>query len=594
MRIPRSGLERFVREIADQCLVSQVERAQRGAYYKNFLLYGSDEPSMPAMYNKTFSYIDELTSLLFSPISLRFHIGDADLPNVVEDAKGRAAATRLRHMCRQSDTDNVISEAVLWALCKGKTLIKQTYKRNAFSPWLVQPEALGVLHENHGKLDEDMEAFVHTIPITTHQFTRMVSGRADAEALIRKAKRYMRKPDNIGDAGSAKQVIVGGLYPFQPAGSPNPNTSRGIVDWMGGPSPTLDPKVMSSIMLMHEVWIWDDQTEDWVTFQIIGDDMLLMGKTHMFNALAYNPASGLANPTLKGQHPFREFCPNPLDNYFWGRSEIVNVAMLQEGMNSRITGINKMLRMEEDPSMKFTGSTGVNQNALARYKKPGGYFVDQNPNAKIEKDKESVPGDVWVALHEYERMFDDMGGLPPIARGKGESGVRSQGHAETLVRMFSPRFKDRALLVERSVESLGALCLDLAKVHESKRIIAWVPEAAAGAEAQKPNPLIIPPAPGQVAVPFMFADLDEDMSLTIDAHSASPAFSAEARSTIYDLFKIGAASAEQVIEHVDAPDPEGLIAGVQRRAAEKAAEIQKLQQNDPQAALKAIQGGKHK
>ena len=39
-----------------------------------------------------------------------------------------------------------------------------------------------------------MEAFVHTIPITTHQFTRMVSGRADAEALIRKAKRYMRTP----------------------------------------------------------------------------------------------------------------------------------------------------------------------------------------------------------------------------------------------------------------------------------------------------------------------------------------------------------------------------------------------------------------
>ena len=48
-------------------------------------------------------------------------------------------------------------------------------------------------------------------------------------------------------------------------------------------------------------------------------------------------------------------------------------------------------------------------------------------------------------LHEYERMFDAVMGLPPIARGKGDTGVRSKSHADTLVRQFSPREHDDVL-----------------------------------------------------------------------------------------------------------------------------------------------------
>src|SRR5437899_13104237 len=98
MKIPRSGLEKFVRQIADECLVSQMDRAQRGTFYKNWAMYGAEQPQDAAMFNKTFSYLDDLESLLYSPISLRFHIGDADLPNVLTEAKGRAAAAKLRAM----------------------------------------------------------------------------------------------------------------------------------------------------------------------------------------------------------------------------------------------------------------------------------------------------------------------------------------------------------------------------------------------------------------------------------------------------------------------------------------------------------------
>lgn len=577
MRIPGSKLERFVRGLIEQCLTSQQERISRGATYKSYFLVGSQGPENNVLYNKIWAYIDDLESLLYSPVSLRWHIGTPDSPSPLAQSKGRAAATHLHTKTRTSNTDTMVSEAVSWALVKGKCFIKMQYKRDNFAPDLIQPELMGVFQENRTKLDEDMECFVHSTYITPQQFARLIWNHPDKPDLLKKMKRYTRPgKGGISDTDQAmKQVIVGGLYPYQPQGTIPSNATRGIVDWMGGPSPALSPSLVESLVRLDELWVWDDERQDWATFQMIGDDMLIMGKYRILNAFAYNPSSKLEVPELKGHHPFVEFCPNRLDGYFWGRSEIVNVAMLQEAINSRLSGINGMLRRQEDPSYKFSGSTGVNQNALARFKKPGGYFSDPNPNAKIESNAPTIPEDLWASLHEYERMFDEMAGTPPIAKGRGESGVRSQGHAETLVRMFSPRFKDRALLVERDVESLGGLMLDLAKAHVDKRLTAWTTAQYAGVEADKAqNVFLLPPAPGLVPVPFTYGDLDDDASVTVDSHSGSPAFAAEARALAFDLFKIGAMSPEDVVEHVDAPNPESLIAGIERRAAEKAAYLQ--------------------
>ena len=79
-----------------------------------------------------------------------------------------------------------------------------------------------------------------------------------------------------------------------------------------------------------------------------------------------------------------------------------------------------------------------------------------------------------------------------------------------------------------------------------------------------------------MCVPFQLADLDDSMKLSVDSHSSSPAFAADAKNLIFDLFKIRAASTEDVVEHTDAPDPEGLIAGIMRReiAATKAHEAE--------------------
>jgi hypothetical protein len=514
-------------------------------------------------------------------VSLRFHIGDSDFPNIINEAKGRAAAARIRQLCRQADADSLISQAVGSSLVKGLGLTKQGFAKD-LSAVLVPPEEFGVLRENHNKLDKNMEAFTHSMMITRYQFSRLITGRPDEHELRAKAHRYMREsPGGLPDTtGSAMSIVVGGIYPLQAAGS-GVNPTRGIVDWMSQPKPDMDPKVEQELLEYRETWVWDDQRDDWATFSMIGDDIMVLGKYAISNALAYDPVNHISAPSLQGEHPFNTFCANPIPGYFWGMSEIAKLVLLQEAINARIVGTNKMLRKQEEPAVKFTGATGVNQNVVSRLNKPGGYYSDTNPNAKVERDKIDIPQDLWASLREYERMFDELMGLPPVAKGMGDSGVRSAQHAETLVRMFSPRFKDRALLIERDVESFGALTLDLAKAHVDQKLVAWAPKDAAGVEAIEDKDeaaMLQPPAPGLVPVYFTFADLPEGVSLTVDSHSSSPAFSQEAKGLAFDLLKVGAMSPSDLVEHVDAPDPAELQAAMMRRDIAKAAAVEKEQQ----------------
>lgn len=586
MRVPKSKLENFVAELTNECMVSRQRRIQRNSAYKNMYLLGSENPDNAAIFNKTYTYIDDVVSLLYSPISLRFNIAEYGTPTALDNAKFRVAASHLHSQVRSSCLDTMISAAVEWALVKGKTFIKELWGPTGLEPHLVQPEMMGVLQENRQKLDSNMEAFVHSTYITPYQFRRLIYNHPKREMLEKKAKRYMRAPkgDDPSDEGAMKQVIIGGLYPFQAAGAAPSNAKRGIVEWMQGPSPEIAPNLVQSLLRLDELWVWDDEQDDWSTFQQIGDDMLIMGEDFVTNALAYNPISGKKDKRLEGLHPFAEFCANKVDNYFWGRSEIVNVAFLQESINARINGINRMLRLQEDPPKKFRGVAGVNQNVLAKLNKPGGHWTDSSQNANVENMAPDITESLWGSLHEYERMFDEMGGLPPIAKGQGESGVRSQGHAETLVRMFSPRFKDRAMLVERDVEACGGLALDLCRAHVDDKMTAWVAPADAGIEADtSENIYRLPPVPGEVPVDFAFADLPEKVRVTVDSHSSSPAFAMEARGLVFDLFKIGAMDKQQVVEHVDAPDPEGLLAGIERRDAQQAAFLA----SNPEAAAKA-------
>lgn len=121
------------------------------------------------------------------------------------------------------------------------------------------------------------------------------------------------------------------------------------------------------------------------------------------------------------------------------------------------------------------------------------------------------------------------------------------------------------------MEACGGLALDLCRAHNTEKLTAWVAPNMAGIEANKePNVLRLPPIQGQVPVDFRFGDLPHGIKVTVDSHSSSPAFAMEARSLVFDLFKVGAMDASQLVEHTDSQNPEELIAGIERRAQQEA------------------------
>ena len=126
MKIPSKGVAGWAAEIIGQCAESRDERVNRGALYRNIYLTG-DENGDPAVYNKTFAYIDNLSSYLYSPVELRFGIEKYGSSTAADRAKAAAAASELHRYLRQSNVDTQIEEAVIWSLVKGKCFIKMLW-----------------------------------------------------------------------------------------------------------------------------------------------------------------------------------------------------------------------------------------------------------------------------------------------------------------------------------------------------------------------------------------------------------------------------------------------------------------------------------
>jgi hypothetical protein len=613
MKIPSRGTVGFVKQIRDQCSASRNERLQRGAMYRNLFLTG-DEDGNSAIYNKTFAFIDNVASYLFSPVELRYKIEIYGSPTAYDRAMNYAASSELNKYLRQGNVDTCIEQAVNWALVKGKTFIKLLWSEEGFEPYLIQPEYMGVLREDIEQLDRQ-EAFFQSSYYTYDRFRELIDNYPEDEKkdILRKVQKYL-EPSKGGDmpdrANKMKQVILGDLYPYQQSGNQNnANQNRGVVAWLGGPFPTLSPDLLESLVRMDEVWIWDDVRDDYTTFQLVGDDILLTGKDTHRNIFAdmYDPdnkekslKSDSDNP-LSGKHPFIEICPNPLDGYFWGRSELINVALLQKCISTRINGINSLLRRQEDPPRYFRRGTGMKQTEYSKLNKPGGYLVDTDQSAKeVQTLAPELPEGLFASLHEYEKMFDDMSGMAPVLQGRGESGVRAQGHAETLVRTASPRFKDRALLIERQAEAVGGLALDILKAKLAHRLTSWLmPKdqtlldkilSVAGINPKgiedKLAPdadLELPPVQGMKPMQFMMYQVNKNSKVVVDSHSSSPAFSNDTRSLLFELFKAGAITLEQLVMHTNPPGADTIIEDIRKAEIEK----QAFAEQHPEAVIEA-------
>jgi hypothetical protein len=593
MKIPSRNLAGFANDLIRQCSASMKMRAQRGLIFKNYFLTGSSDGN-PAIFNKTYAYIDNLASYLYSPVDLRFVVqpyGRNASP--ADRAKAHAATDELNLAVDDSNTDTVIEQAVLWGLVKGKVFTRTLWNGKGLETEVIQPEAIGVLRDDIDSLDKQ-EAFFHRTWMTQSRFAELIENHPNRDALFRKAGRYLTGSSTASDNGDqgGMPVLLGGQAfsgagPYTaagPGGSPTGNTNQNVAFWLASPPPMLDPQVLATLIPFNELWVWNSEVDDWTTIQIVGEDILIEGDRVLRNLFAdsLDPANKARkirdNPEnpLSERTPFREICANPVDGYMWGRSEVQNVGFLQESINARVNGINGLLRRQEDPPMLGTNITASAAQMNSRMRKPGGFMTEANPNASVKFIPPEIPEGLYLSVHENERMFDEMGGMPDVMRGHGDRGVRSHKQVETLTRNASPRFKDRALLIERQVAAIGSLCHRIQRAKVDRAIIAWMRPGAKSIEiAPLTDPTIEPPVEGMQGIEFMLHQVPDDWRVTVDGHSASPAFMYEEEQKAQLLAQQGAISKEMLINLLDPPHRDELAAEAMRAeiaAAQFAAE----------------------
>jgi hypothetical protein len=598
--IPKKNIGPWAKHLIDACSITLQPRIERGIRYRNTYLSGSAEGEKQ-VYPLVFKHIDKLSSWLFSPVELRYALEAEAHPSAADIAMARRGSTALNTKIRRGKVATCAAQVNVWSLVKGVCFLKLLWGEDGLEPHVVQPESMGVLREDQNSLDAQ-EAFCHYTFYTPDQFADKIGHYPNAAELLRKVGKSVetsRTGGNTPDQGSAlREIVMPGLYPYQSANA-GPSRGKGLANWMTPPSATLDPRVQAQLIRYDELWVKDSDRRDWTTIAMVGD-VVIDGELRHRNLLADpfdpdNPTKAIPadedNP-LSGHHPFVTFCPNRLDGYFWGMSEIELLELLQMSLNDRVNGINKLLRLQEDPPRVFSGST-IQQKAYSIGKKPGGMLSEANPAFKMQSLAPELPPGLWESLHEIVDMFRAMGGFTPSMQGMGDQGVRSNSQVESLIAVGSPEIKDRALLVEEAVEEVGGLALDILKAKDGTRYTGWImpsEESVVASIAMHDDNVIEVPAKGMKPVPFLLHQLSSDITVRVDSHSSSPAFAHETQQLMFALAKIGAATPEDVVARVHPPNEEGIIAGLERRAIAQAEMVAK----HPELAFKGAAGHKKK
>lgn len=539
-KIPRRKVGPWAREVIDQCTVSRGDRIQEVNTYKNFYFTGTSNGD-GAIDNEIYAEIDQLSSSLFSPVDPHYAITFDRNESDENRAIGSAAASYLSRDFQRHGVDEVFSEAVNWSLVEASCFVKLLWDRHGFDPWLVGQNYMSVLNEAITDLDRQ-DAFVHTTFMTPASFERAISGHPEEAAILRAVKRSSSSHVDDVDDGAAglRRLLIGGTLSVNLT-PPSTAGAAGWVQWIRGPRPVLDSRTLTELIQVDELWVIDNDREDYTTFQLV-DDIVIEGKLQRRNLCG-----------IKGRHPFIHLSPNTVKDYFWGRSEVAVLMMTQEALTAQVNGINRTMRLQEDPPQSFAGVSGDIDQKRSALMKPGGRLAELNPQFKIENHAPKLPDQALPWAAELKEIFHRVSGFEaPVSRGLGDQGLRSGLQANTAVRMATPRLRDRALAIERRYAALGDLGFQFLRSKNADRF-----EAKVGNEGQK--------------VAFLFDQIPDDYRIEVDAHSASPAFADDARRLAFDLARLRALDDVDLIRLTHPPNEDTLVANAEERHRKQAA-----------------------
>lgn len=545
LRIPkkRDDLQEWVQETIDECMASSSDRSMtyvRAAQY----YYSGTYSAQAAIYNKTKGFVDKLSGFLMQPTDVRFNvIYDTSEPeNVLERAQ--LVSEKLTADYRNSDSDVTFSETLTWSLINGCYLLKHFPHDETFKVAPVHPTNFGVLNETVLNLDEQ-ECFCHVTYPTMSRLRDMLKDHPKGDDILRRIEGARTNQQDEDQSSYFHQMVVGGLQPLSNVGDA-PSSAAGIVNVFPVPTPWRPNRRLSPTVRLCELWINDANRDDWTTLQVIYPDIIIEGEDTRRNL-----------SRIPGHHPFIKVQAQPTPGYFWGRSLIADIQMLQDMLNKRMRDLKIIWDRNVNAPMTMSGFTSITEEQYFKIINEGGYLNDPNPNAKATPLTQPPPDKYMEELQFIFQLFDEAAGFTPIMSGQGEPGVRAGVHAQTLVRTSSPRLIDQAARIERQLAESGYLALRIMQAMD-----ASIYETMDN------------------KIQFTLGTIPEDFQVQVDSHSASPAFAEDNRQVAIALARAGAIDAEDLIHMLHPPGAELLLARLRQRqkAMAQQAEQQKKEQ----------------
>ena len=555
LKIPKKDkegtLEQWVKEVIDETMASVQERAMvytRAAQY----FYTGTYDARAAIYNKIRPFINKLSGFLMQPTDVRFQmIFDSGEPEDVLE-RAQLVSEKLSADYRQTDSDITFSEAVTWAMVNGCSLLKHYPDEYGFKIVPVHPQNFGVLGETILELEEQ-EAFCHVTYPTVTRLRSILADHPKYDEIIERIE--MGRPAQGDDEEPTyfHQMVVGGLNPLgEPGGSPR-SEAAGIVNVFPVPTPWKPNRRITPTVKFCELWIKDRERDgDYTTMQVVYPDIIIEGDVTRRNL-----------SRVPGHSSFIKVQAEVTPGYFWGRSLISDVQMLQDVLNKRLRDIKVMWDRNVAAPQVFSGFTSITEEQYFKIINEGGFINDPNPNAKASKLTEAPPPNYLEELQFLLQLFDEAAGFSPVMSGQGEPGVRAGVHAQTLVRTSSPHLIDQAARIERQLAQSGYLAL---------RIM------------QAEDPLIYNTENG---IEFTLAEFPGDFQVQVDSHSASPAFAEDNRQVAIALARAGAIDAEDLIHMLHPPGAELLLARLKQR---QKAQAQQAQQEKKEELIREVIG----
>jgi hypothetical protein len=513
VKIPKDAAERmvFYNKIIQQCFASREERKNFYASLRMIYLFGSEAGQLQnGDVNKIYPAIDLLASFLYAQETTRFAVSFGKSASSENHIRAATINDAINDEWLNSNADFVANEAVKWSLVYNTMIVKMVVRAPDQHPTLINPHNFGVLREDLPGLDRQ-EACCVQYQVTKSDLETQLEGHPRKDEIM---SGVSASPAN--DFSEFKSPVERLIISAGP-GTGNPNVTGEISnpsDYTFG----YEPKTEVDMVRMYEVYVYNDDTKDFQIVTVAYPGVIVFDR----------PAEGM---WLKNELPFVKFTPNPLPDYFWGKSEVESLAGLQKRREWLNGTLRKLLALNAAPPKALMGDgwTGIIDEKWAALDEPNSVISIDNPNAKAQEFRPEIPADLWREFSYNDEQFLEQLGLSNVLMGRGEHGVRSNSQTKSLATLGSSRSKKRALVIEDSLEKLATLYLKVMRRYD-------------------PNHY-----EDDDKKPFVMSQVEDNFVVKVDAHSNSPLFTDDQRQLAGELLQAKAIDRKRYLQLLNPP-----------------------------------------